>query len=151
MDDLSAMARDIVDANVYMTIGTASADGTPWATPVFFATHAYREFYWISSPNARHSRNISVRPEVSIVIFDSTVRPGDGRAVYMEARAFLLTDPERALGFYPGDPARGARRFEPSELTGDGPYRMYRATVARHWVLHPDRSPDQRVEVHPVG
>ena len=41
-----AMARGIVDGNSYMTLGTADADGLPWASPVWYATESYREFLW---------------------------------------------------------------------------------------------------------
>jgi hypothetical protein len=44
-----------------MILGTAEQDGTPWVSPVWFAADAYRECLWISSPGARHSRNIAVR------------------------------------------------------------------------------------------
>jgi nitroimidazol reductase NimA-like FMN-containing flavoprotein (pyridoxamine 5'-phosphate oxidase superfamily) len=53
-----------------MTLGTADADGRPWVSPVFFAADGYRDLYWISSPAADHSRNLAVRPELSIVVFD---------------------------------------------------------------------------------
>ena len=81
-----AMARDIVDTNSYMTLGTADADGVPWASPVWYAAASYREFFWVSKPGARHSQNIACA-EVAIVIFDSTVPSGTGTAVYMAARA----------------------------------------------------------------
>ena len=74
------MARAILDANHYMTLGTADAAGNPWVSPVFFAADRYRELYWISSPEATHSRNLAARPELSIV---RTVRhhpTGDLRA-----------------------------------------------------------------------
>ena len=35
--DLDRSARRIIDANSYMTLATADADGRPWATPVWFA------------------------------------------------------------------------------------------------------------------
>ena len=63
-----AMARAIVDANSYLTLGTADAEGLPWASPVWYAPASYREFFWVSKPGARHSQNIAVRPEVGIVI-----------------------------------------------------------------------------------
>jgi len=59
--DHAAIARAIVDANVYMTLGTADAEGRPWVSPVFFAASGYRDYYWISSPDARHSRNLAGR------------------------------------------------------------------------------------------
>ena len=79
--------NELVTASRYMVLATADADGVPWASPVWFATEDGRAFYWVSDPNARHSRNIAARPEIAIVIFDSTVTPGDAAAVYMEARA----------------------------------------------------------------
>jgi hypothetical protein len=57
--DLDAVARDILDANRYMTLGTADAGGHPWVSPVFFAADGYHDLYWISSPEATHSRNLA--------------------------------------------------------------------------------------------
>jgi nitroimidazol reductase NimA-like FMN-containing flavoprotein (pyridoxamine 5'-phosphate oxidase superfamily) len=79
--------NELIKASRYMVLATADAAGVPWASPVWFATEDDQVFYWISDPNARHSRNIAARPEIAIVIFDSTVTPGDAEAVYMEARA----------------------------------------------------------------
>ena len=80
MDDLDAHARALIDANLYVTLGTADANGTPWVSPVYFATADYTEFYWTSANEAAHSRNIARRPQISMVIFDSQVadvpRPG---------------------------------------------------------------------------
>ena len=101
--DLGAMAREIVDANLFMTLATADSDGRPWASPVYFSPADYREFFWISEPGARHSRNIAARPEVSIVFFDSQVLPGGARAVYVDALAVELTDDpgfERGVELY---------------------------------------------------
>src|SRR5688500_9495102 len=68
--DLGSIARTIIDSNAYMTLATADGDGRPWASPVWYAAAGYAEFYWVSSPEARHSRNLAARPEVSIVIFE---------------------------------------------------------------------------------
>jgi hypothetical protein len=75
-----------------MTLGTADAAGAPWASPVWYAPASYRECFWVSRPSARHSRNIAVRPQVGIVIFDSTVPINTGRAVYMAALAEQVVD-----------------------------------------------------------
>ncbi|HEY3002866.1 MAG TPA: pyridoxamine 5'-phosphate oxidase family protein, partial [Kribbellaceae bacterium] len=99
MDDLDAHARALIDANLYVTLGTADADGTPWVSPVYFATADYAEFYWTSADDAAHSRNIARRPQVSMVIFDSQVPTYHGRAVYLSATATELTgrDLDRGL------------------------------------------------------
>jgi hypothetical protein len=34
-EELRAIARTIVDVNAFMTLATADADGTPWASPVW--------------------------------------------------------------------------------------------------------------------
>ena len=46
-------ARAIVDANSYMTLATADADGAPWASPVWFAHEQYETFLWMSHFGAR--------------------------------------------------------------------------------------------------
>jgi len=80
--ELGAAARAIIDSNFYMTLGTADEEGRPWVSPVYYAAEGYAKFYWVSSPEATHSRNLAVRPEVSIVIFDSRTPVGSGQGVY---------------------------------------------------------------------
>jgi Pyridoxamine 5'-phosphate oxidase len=153
--DLDAVAAEILDTCVYMTLGTADAAGRPWVTPVFYATDRYRDFYWISSPEATHSRNLAERPELSIVVFDSQAPVGTGQAVYMAATAAELgaDDLVRALELYPGERGlrAGARAVTADQVLTPAPYRLYRATVTQHWVLDPAASPDQRTPVTPGG
>jgi len=35
-DELMAHARVIIEANLYLTLGTADSDGRPWTSPVYF-------------------------------------------------------------------------------------------------------------------
>ncbi|MFI7708927.1 pyridoxamine 5'-phosphate oxidase family protein [Nonomuraea sp. NPDC049480] len=137
MSALADTVRTIIDANRYLALGTADGMGSPWVTPVYFAHDGYRDFLWISSPGAAHSRNIAERPEVSIVVFDSQVEPGSGQAVYMAASAAEEIDLDRWLSVYPGDPERGGWAFPPDRLRPPAPYRLYRARVTRHWALCP--------------
>src|SRR5262245_31091091 len=87
-------ARTVIDSNRYMALGTAGSGGHPWVSPVWFASDDYKQFYWVSSPDARHSRNVAVRPEVAIAIFDSSVPVGGAQAVYMSGLAEELTGSE---------------------------------------------------------
>src|ERR1700741_1827278 len=89
-------ARALIDANAYMTLATADRDGRPWASPVWFAHEGYTTFYWVSRPGTRHSQNLDARPQLAIVIFDSTVPEGEGQAVYMEAEAELVPADEQS-------------------------------------------------------
>jgi nitroimidazol reductase NimA-like FMN-containing flavoprotein (pyridoxamine 5'-phosphate oxidase superfamily) len=119
-DELAAHARAIIDANLYLTLGTAGPDGHPWTSPVYFASAGDREFYWTSATDARHSRHLAERPQVSMVIFDSTVAPYHGRAVYAvgEARELSGSDLDRALSAYPRPDGRGATPVTREEVTG---------------------------------
>jgi nitroimidazol reductase NimA-like FMN-containing flavoprotein (pyridoxamine 5'-phosphate oxidase superfamily) len=149
--DFSDMARNVIESNRYMVLGTADEAGAPWVTPVWYAQSDYRRFIWVSSPDRRHSRNIGTRPAVSIVIFDSHVAVGSALAVYMSARAEELsgTEVERDIAFFDAaGQAQGLpRRWTSEDVLAPAPYRLYRATVSQHWVLDPDSSPDDRAEV----
>ena len=90
--------RDIIEASRYLVLATADAAGRPWSSPVYFAHIGCTEFFWVSSPDATHSRNIAVRPRVSIVIFDSQAAIGAGQGVSMLAVAKLLDERETARG-----------------------------------------------------
>jgi len=148
--DLGELARTIIDSNSYMVLGTADESGLPWVSPVWYAPAEYREFFWVSSPEARHSRNLTTRPQISIVIFDSQVPIGTGQGVYMTARAEELTgdDVARGMGiFSQRSEAQGGRRWTAGEVQPDTPRRLYRAIASEHFVLDPDSKPDQRAPV----
>jgi nitroimidazol reductase NimA-like FMN-containing flavoprotein (pyridoxamine 5'-phosphate oxidase superfamily) len=137
--DPGAVARAILDGNRYMTLATADAAGRPWASPVYFDHDSYTSFFWISSPDAQHSLNISVRPEASLVVFDSTVVPGTGEAVYVAATASQLSsaDIERGLQVYPKQEGPGVRSLGVDDVSGSSPYRLYRADASEQWILCP--------------
>ena len=151
MTDFSDMARGIIESNRYLVLGTADKDGVPWVAPVWFAQFGHRRFIWVSSPERRHSRNVAVRAEVSIVIFDSRVEVGGARAVYMSALAEELSGAElqRGVAFFDtAGQAQGlTRRWALQDVLAPAPCRLYRAIVSQHWVLDPDSSPDDRAEV----
>jgi nitroimidazol reductase NimA-like FMN-containing flavoprotein (pyridoxamine 5'-phosphate oxidase superfamily) len=135
---LAATGREIVDAGSYMVLGTADADGRPWASPVWYAPAGYREFFWVSSPEVQHSRNIAARPEISIVIFDSRQAIGTGQAVYMTATAEQVdgADEERGMEIFSRrSQTQGGRRWTVDDVRPPTPIRLYRATVTEHSML----------------
>ncbi|MCE7004776.1 pyridoxamine 5'-phosphate oxidase family protein [Kibdelosporangium philippinense] len=147
-----AIARAVLDANSFMTLATADESGLPWASPVWFATENCREFYWLSSPETRHSKNLAVRPELSIVIYDTTVLPGNAQAVYMVATAAQVAseDLEAALALYSRVSVEsGLKEFGLDSVTGDARLRLYRATATEHYILDPDAGIDTRIAVSP--
>ena len=138
------MARSIVDSNQFMTLATADGDGVPWASPVWYAPAEYREFYWVSSPEATHSRNLAVRPQLAIVIFDSH-QAGGWNALYMSAVADQVADVDEEIEIFSrhGE-EQGLRRWTGEDVLPPARHRLYRATVSEHFVLDPH---DQRLPV----
>ena len=151
-NDLATVAREIIRSNWYLTLGTADEDGQPWVSPVYYAAEEWARFHWVSSPEATHSRNLSARPQVTMVIFDSRVPPGSGQGVYMAAMAQELSGEELDHGievFARSSQAHGLRAWTRDDVTSRAPHRLYRATVSQHWVLDPGASPDRRTPVTP--
>lgn len=131
-----------------MTLATADERGTPWASPVWFATDDAHEFFWVSSPESRHSRNLAVRSDLAIVIFDSIVEVGSAEALYLTARASQLEGAaaERGLGvFNRVSRAQGLREWAMDDVIAPARHRLYAATVLERFVLGPR---DERL---PVG
>jgi hypothetical protein len=153
--DLDQMARDVLDRVRYVVLGTIDEDGRTRTSPVYFTPHRYEDFYWVSHPDTHHTHNLERDGRLSGVVFDSTVVPGQTRAVYVTgvAREVLVGELEQHLpkAF---DPDRGGRAFTGAELAGDD-LRMWVLRVERwevhigagHPVLGTGR--DRRVEVDP--
>ena len=142
--DLEAIAREILDSNLYMTLGTADGEGRPWVSPVYYAAAGYTEFLWVSSPGATHSRNLAVRKQLAIVIFDSH-EAGGWKALYMSAVAEELAEVDGEIGIFSrhGE-AQGLRAWTREDVVAPARHRLYRATVSEHFVLDPH---DQRLPV----
>lgn len=150
--DLDDVAPAIIDGNRYMVLGTADEGGRPWVSPVYYALSGYSQLYWVSSPEARHSRNLAAHPDLSIVVFDSQAPVGEGQGVYMSAVAEQLTgaDLERGIEIFSRvSVSHGAQGWTVEDVRPPAALRLYRARVSAHWVLDPERRPDQRTRVRP--
>ena len=142
-------ARRLIDDGRYMTLATADGDGTPWASPVWYAHEGYRDFVWVSKPDARHSANLTRRPELAIVIFDSTRVPRETEAVYVEATAGEVPESGRQTWievFSRRSEAQGLAAWTADDVTGDAAHRLYRATATAEFILGQG---DRRIQVAP--
>jgi nitroimidazol reductase NimA-like FMN-containing flavoprotein (pyridoxamine 5'-phosphate oxidase superfamily) len=143
------VARSIIEDSLYMVLATADATGRPWSSPVYFANDGYTRFYWVSSPDVTHSRNIATRPEVGIAIFDSRAPISTGQAVYLRATAAEVTgaDIDRGIEvFSRRSLSHGGVAWSPADVQGPD-MRLYRAVVDEHSILAKDGRPDHRVPV----
>jgi nitroimidazol reductase NimA-like FMN-containing flavoprotein (pyridoxamine 5'-phosphate oxidase superfamily) len=148
--DPVADARAVIDSNSYMTLGTADESGRPWVSPVWFAHSGYRELFWVSSPDARHSINLAARPDVGIVIFDSQVSPAAAEAVYVSARAEELSGDEVEPGieiFSRKSEADGLPAYSRVDVEEPAKLRLYRAVATEHFALG---AGSQRVPIDPT-
>ena len=84
-------------------------------------------------PEARHSRNLAERPQLAIAIFDSTVEPYHGQAVYMSATAEIV---EEGIEVFSAESlAQGMAEWTLARVTGPAHLRLYGATATEMWTL----------------
>jgi len=136
--DPASIARAVIDANSYLTVATAGHDGQPWPAPVWYAHARYREFFWVSSPDARHSRNLAERPEAGIVVFDSLTPAGDAQAVYLTATAqeVAAEDVSRGITVYSARSEElTGRLWTADDVRAPAPLRLYRARASGIFVV----------------
>ena len=145
--DPAKTARTIIDRNRYMVVATADPSGQPWPSPVYYAPRDYREYFWVSDPDAAHSRNLRERREVGIVMFDSRAKLGTGQGVYIlgvaqelpahEVEEGIAVLSERSLG-------HGGSEWTPEDVRDPSRHRLFQATAEAVFVLDEH---DHRVEV----
>lgn len=129
MADLAELARRTLAGSRFMVLGTVDPSGRPRVSPVWFSLVDHRDAYWLSSPDAHHSRNIEARPEVSIVVFDPRADPYTGQAVYLEATAGRVPEAElEAACVAAFEHVEDDLSFTPETLE-DEPFVLYRARV----------------------
>ncbi|MEU2794064.1 pyridoxamine 5'-phosphate oxidase family protein [Streptomyces sp. NPDC007100] len=146
--DLRAQAARLLHTNRYLTLGTASPEGAPWAVPVTFAWDDADHFYWWSARDARHSRNIAANPVVSLLVYDSRTTDAEAQGLYGEGTAHALPPSDLAAALavfyarrYPDPAVRAQKARHPGEFQGDSPKRVYRATVHTYSMLTADPHP----------
>jgi nitroimidazol reductase NimA-like FMN-containing flavoprotein (pyridoxamine 5'-phosphate oxidase superfamily) len=142
-----AAARKIIDKGFYMVVATADPSGQPWPSPVYYASSEYRDFFWISQPDAQHSENLRERREVGIVIFDSRVKPGTGQGVYILGVARELPAHETGEGveiYSKRSVEHGSGELTVEDVSPPARHRLYQATAEAMYVLDEH---DHRVEV----
>jgi hypothetical protein len=148
--DNAAHARAVLDGTCYAVLATADADGTPWATPVWFAHDGLDRVYWLSWPGSRHSRLVEKRPDIALTVFDSTAVPNEGTAFYATARARQCPEDQLDRGLEVVNrraEAQGTGPFPRERVTGGSRLRLYVAEVLEAWVLDQDADVDRRAPV----
>ena len=149
MSENSRLAQAILSQLAYITLSTATKDGVPWNAPVYAAFDEAYTFFWVSAKYARHSQNIRANQRIAIVVYDSTVPPGTGKGVYMEARAYELTDSRECRHAFAYLRRRGWEHPPSVDMVVGATLRgVYKAVPENIWISAVDSNGlDGRVEV----
>ncbi len=142
----SKRAREIIEKIIYITIATVCESGSPWNTPVYSSYDESYTYYWISSQDSVHSKNIKRTGKAFLVIYDSTVMEGTGEGVYIETRALEVDDEAeivRAMRHHYG--RKGKLPRDASDFMGTSPRRFYKAIPGRVWI-----NTDEKIDGHHV-
>lgn len=130
-------AKNIIEKIIYINIATSSKDGVPWNTPVYSAYDNDYNFFWASDQNGQHSKNIRENNQVFLTIYDSTVPEGTGEGVYIQGKAYELSDEQeikKVLTILYRRKNQDPEKRKPSEFLGDYPRRVYKAVAEKVWV-----------------
>jgi uncharacterized protein len=73
-----------------LSLATTSADGTPRAAPLFYLADDSLRLYWLSSPSARHSRNLKQNPRAAISVHCQTAAWKEIRGVQMRGKVDVV-------------------------------------------------------------
>ncbi len=103
-DDMRPTLREFLKGQSTLALSTAGLnDGRPQAVPLFFASDDAFNFYWISDPDSRHSKNLADWNDVSATIYAQTWDYTAIQGVQIEGDAFSVTNEDeraRALALY---------------------------------------------------
>ncbi len=70
MEGLAVKAKALLEKIPYITLTTVSEKGDPHNSPVYAVHDEKYAFFWNSSVESVHSKNIAANGKVSIVVYD---------------------------------------------------------------------------------
>ncbi len=126
-------ASEMIKQIRYATLATVTPEGLPWNSPVAHEYDNDLNIYWVSDKEGQHSKNVTAKKRVFIVIYDSTVPEGDGEGVYIQANVEQVSDPEEILKVRR---IKKGSHFEqsPDTFLGESIRYMYKAVPEKVWM-----------------
>jgi len=151
-DLLMEKASEIIKNILYINIASITAEGKPWNSPVYSAFDKNLNFYWLSWKLNQHSENIRNNSSVFVTIYDSTVPAGTGLGVYLEGKAYELSNPKEILQGTIQVYRREKRKpRDVIQFLNKFPRRVYKFVPERLWVNGEDKLDgnfiDKRIEI----
>ena len=140
----SAWVRDLIERRQYIFLAT-SGEGGPWVAPIEPIAHEDLSFYFFSTSEARHSRDIEAGSKIAAVMFYpeqpqyTPTRTANLNAVQIECTGRKL-DPSEY-----NEAVRGAIEFLDPPMP---PYEVFMLTPNRFYVPALEDGVNTRYEVH---
>lgn len=91
--DLIKKSKGIIEKIEYLNLATITPEGLPWNSPVYCSFDKDLNFYWLSWKENQHSKNVRNNENVYVTIYDSTILSGTGIGVYLQGKAYELSNP----------------------------------------------------------
>jgi len=131
-----AEAGKIINWNIYATLATASSEGAPHISPVYFSFDSELRIFWASALDALHSKLIHTNPSISLVIFNSTAPEREGNGVYMRgmAKEYHGSDLTAVIAAHSNRVNKVPTKTDQDYL-GDSPRRIFCFTPTNAWTL----------------
>jgi len=93
--------RALLDETTTMVLATRGPNGTPRATPVYFAAEHTLRLIFLSDPDSLHSRNLANAPQASVAIYPE-------ESDWRRLRGVQMTGHAAAIGGSESEPPRRA-------------------------------------------
>lgn len=128
-------AKNILENIPYLIIASIDESGLPNNSPMFSVYDKNYNFFWNSQINSKHSKNIRNNPNVFCVVFNSSVKEGDGLGVYMEGKAFEINNKDETKDAMKIFYTKKGKDPKPEELyLGDSPRRFYKFVPEKFYI-----------------
>ena len=139
IDTFYQEALEILNSQMYCVLSTASLQGEPWISPVFFAFDEKINLFWVSEECSRHSTLVKQNPRLSCVVFNSSATPGEGNAVYFSGGVKIVAEDQlqKPLKLLKARATKSGpfSKYEISDMIAESPWRLYQLTPVNAWIL----------------
>lgn len=154
ISDLNKLARDIIENNEYLALGTVDSERGVWIATVCYAHNKDGDFYFASIPDSRHCVNLAINNTVSLVIYDSRQEWGTGVGLQIEGtveRVKLAELPKAMSTYfsrkYPYGTISGVFAEGFKKLLKNKTYSFYKIIPTKIWMNNPNAEKDERVKI----
>jgi uncharacterized protein YhbP (UPF0306 family) len=97
MNNIRSLIETYLATTRMMQVAT-SVNDEPWNYTLYFAYGDDLSLYWISKPNARHSKNIAENPKVAgVIVYDQQPPQDFVRGLSFEGEAVVLSGEEEEV------------------------------------------------------